>query len=286
MILPCLILLFLFAYVPLIGYYIAFQRYVPAKGLFGAQQWVGWKNFEYLFALPDFADALRNTLVISSAKLVLGLAVSVLFALLINEVLGSWIKRTIQTVVYFPHFLSWIILAGVFIDILSPSYGLVNRVIEWFGGQPVFFLGDNTWFPIMLVTTDVWKEFGFGTIVYLAAITSINPALYEAATVDGASKWRQILHITLPGIMPIMILMALLNLNTILSGNFDQVFNLYSPQVYRSGDILDTLVYRIGLEDYNFSLSTAAGLFKSAVSLLLISVSYYTAYKVADYRIF
>ena len=286
MILPCLILLVLFAYVPLAGYYIAFQRYVPAKGLFGAQQWVGWKNFEYLFALPDFSDALRNTLVISSAKLALGLAVSVIFALLINEVWGSWIKRTIQTVVYFPHFLSWIILASVFIDILSPTYGLVNRLIAFFGGQPIFFLGDNTWFPIMLVTTDVWKEFGFGTIVYLAAITSINPALYEAATVDGASKWRQILHITLPGIMPIIVLMALLNLNTILSGNFDQVFNLYSPQVYRSGDILDTLVYRIGLVDYNFSLSTAAGLFKSTISLILISVSYYTAYKVADYRIF
>ena len=195
-------------------------------------------------------------------------------------------RRSIQTSIYLPHFLSWIILAGVLVDILSPSYGIVNRVIKALGFEPVFFLGSNTWFPYVLIFSEIWKEFGFGTIVYLAAIVSIDPSLYESAIVDGANKWKQIWHITIPGILPIITLISLLNLGSILAGNFDQVFNLYSPQVYRSGDILDTLIYRVGMLDANYSLSTAIGLFKSFVSMILISLSYYLAYKLADYRIF
>ena len=286
MLLPCLILLIIYSYVPLVGLKMAFERFIPSKGLFGEQEFVGLHWFKYLFNMDDFFYALRNTLVISCTKLILTMAASILFAILVNEVRNRKLKRTIQTVVYLPHFISWVILASVFIDILSPSEGIVNRLIAAFGGEPIYFLGSNKWFPFTLVATDIWKEFGFGTIVYLAAITSIDPGLYESAAIDGANKFQQIIHITLPGLMGIIVLMMLLNIGTILGGNFDQVYNLYSPQVYRSGDILDTLVYRIGLVDFNFSLSTAVGLFKSLVSTILISLSYFLAWKVADYRVF
>lgn len=286
MLLPCLILLIIYSYVPLAGLKMAFERFIPSKGLFGEQKFVGLYWFEYLFGMDDFFYALRNTLVISCCKLLLTMLASIIFAILINEMRNAKIKRTVQTIVYLPHFISWVILASVFIDILSPSEGIVNRLIMSLGGEPIYFLGSNKWFPFTLIVTDIWKEFGFGTIVYLAAITSIDPGLYESAAIDGANKFQQIIHITLPGLMSIIVLMLLLNIGSVLGGNFDQVYNLYSPQVYRSGDILDTLVYRIGLVDFNFSLSTAVGVFKSLVSTILISLSYFLAWKVADYRVF
>lgn len=286
MLLPCLALLFVYSYVPLAGLKMAFEKFIPSKGLFGAQQYVGLKWFRYLFNMEDFYFALSNTLVIACWKLVLSMAASILYAVLINEVRNAALKRTVQTIVYLPHFISWVILAGIFVDILSPTEGILNRLIVSLGGSPVYFLGSNKWFQPTLILTDIWKEFGFGTIVYLAAITSIDPSLYEAAIIDGANKYQQIIHVTIPGLMNIIVLMLLLNIGSVLSGNFDQVFNLYSPQVYRSGDILDTLVYRIGLVDFNFSLATAVGVFKSAVSGLLISLSYFLAWKLADYRIF
>jgi putative aldouronate transport system permease protein len=286
MLLPSLILLIIFAYLPMAGIVIGFQRFIPAKGLFGPQEWVGLYYFKYAFQLPEFRDALFNTLYISFMKIVAGIVTPVVFAILLNELRLALLKRSIQTIIYLPHFLSWVILAGVFVDILSPSYGIVNRLLQSFGIEPIFFLGSNAWFPYVLVATDTWKEFGFGTIVYLAAITSIDPNLYEAAIVDGANKWRQIWHITLPGMLPIIMLLTLLSIGSILNANFDQIFNLYSPQVYKSGDVLDTLVYRIGLLDANYSLSTAIGLFKSVVSCILISIFYYIAYRFLNYRIF
>lgn len=286
MLIPGLVLLITYSYIPLFGLKIAFERFIPSKGIFGDQEFVGMYWFNYLFNMDDFWYALRNTLFLACTKLILTMLVSIIFAILINEVRRSVIKRTIQTIVYVPHFISWVILSGVFIDLLSPSTGIVNKLIVALGGEPIFFLGSNAWFPFTLIVTDIWKEFGFGTIIYLAAITSIDPGLYESAVIDGANKFRQIIHITLPGLMSIIVLMLMLNIGSVLGGNFDQVYNLYSPQVYRSGDILDTLVYRIGLVDYNFSLSTAVGLFKSLVSTVLISLSYFLAWKVADYRVF
>jgi putative aldouronate transport system permease protein len=286
MLFPCVVLLLIYSYLPLYGLIIAFQRFIPSRGLFGEQIWVGLKNFQYLFYMPEFSNALRNTFVIAFFKLTLTMLTSVFFAILINELRSNSVKRLVQTIVYLPHFVSWVILASVFIDILSPSEGIINNFIKLFGGEPIFFLGSNKWFQPMMVFTDIWKEFGFGTIVYLAAITSIDPGLYEAAIIDGANKFQQIIHITLPGIFAILTLMALLNIGAILSGNFDQIVNLYSPQVYRTGDILETLVYRVGLIDYNFSLATALGFFKSIVSLVLVGTAYYVAYKLTDYRIF
>ncbi len=286
MIAPPLIMLLIFNYIPLYGLKMAFQRFVPAKGLFGDQQWVGWYWFKYLFNYRDFGRALANTLILSLSKIVLGTLLAVTIAILISEVRNSGLRRVIQSIVYLPHFLSWIILAGVFIRMLSPTNGLVNELIKALGGEPIFFLGDNRYFRGTLIVTDLWKSFGFNTIVYLAAIVSIDPSLYEAAIVDGANKFQQIWHITVPGILPIIVLMFVLSTGSILNANFDQVFNLYSPAVYKTGDILDTLVYRIGLVQANYSLSTAIGLFRSLVAAVLVGTAYWVAYKYADYQIF
>lgn len=286
MLLPPVILLFIYHYIPIVGLKIAFEQFIPSKGLFGNQRFVGMKWFNYLFKMDDFWNAMRNTIIIACWKMFGGMAVSIFFALLINEVRKPAIKRTVQTIVYLPHFISWIILSNIFVSILSPSSGIVNKLITALGGEPIFFLGSNDWFRFTMIITEIWKEFGFGTIIYLAAITSIDPSLYEAAIIDGANKFQQIIHVTLPGIASIIALQLFLNIGGVLGGNFDQIFNMYSPSVYRTGDILGTLVYRIGLVDYNFSLSTAAGVFTSLVSTVLVSISYFLAYKVADYRIF
>jgi putative aldouronate transport system permease protein len=286
MILPGLIILLIFHYLPMAGIIIAFQKFIPAKGLFGDQKWIGLDNFRYVFQLPNFSSVLWNTVSISLMKIALGIVIPIVFAILLNEVKNSGLKRSIQTAVYLPHFLSWVILGGILIDILSPSDGLANKVIKLFGFKPIFFLGDNKWFPYTMVITDMWKEFGYGTIVYLAAITGIDPALYEAAKIDGANRWKQVVNVTLPGMKMVIVLLLVLSLGKLLNAGFDQIFNLYSPPVYQSGDIIDTFVYRIGMLDAQFGVATAVGLFKSVISLLFISVSYYFAYKFADYRIF
>lgn len=286
MILPGLVLIVLFSYVPMAGIVIAFQKFIPAKGLFGDQRWVGLDNFRYVLNLPSFTQVLWNTLFISSLKLILGLIVPIIFAILLNELKNEVIKRSVQTTIYLPYFLSWVVLGGILIDILSPSSGIVNQLLGAFGINKIFFLGDNHWFPFTLVSSDIWKNFGYGTIVYLAAITGIDPGLYESATIDGANRWHKIWHITIPGMRMVIVLLSVLSLGQLLNAGFDQVFNLYSPQVYESGDILDTFVYRIGLLDAQYGVATAVGLFKSLVSLILISSSYFVAYRFAKYRIF
>jgi putative aldouronate transport system permease protein len=229
---------------------------------------------------------LWNTFYIAFLKLVAGIIVPIFFALLLNEIGNVGYKRTIQTIIYFPHFLSWVILAGILIDILSPSTGVIGQISTFLGLKPVFFLGDPKVFPYTLVVTESWKEFGFGTIVYLAALTGIDPNQYEAAMIDGANRWKQTLHITIPGILPIVMLMTILSMGNILNAGFDQVFNLYSPQVYKTGDILDTLVYRMGLVDAQYGVATAVGLFKSLISFIMLAGSYALAYKYTDYRVF
>ncbi len=285
MLLPGIVLLLVFSYVPMVGMVIAFQQFIPTHGLFGSE-WIGWDNFRYAFELPDFRLVVRNTLFISVMKIVAGTIAALTTALLLNEIGIMWFKRSVQTLIYLPHFLSWVILGGILIDILSPSNGIIGQILSLFGLEPVFFLGSNAWFPYVIVISDVWKEFGFSTIVYLAAMTSINPTLYEAARMDGANRWRQTWHITLPGMRPIIILLATLSLGNVLNAGFDQIFNLYSPAVYESGDIIDTMVYRMGLVDFQYGLATAIGLFKSVISFFLISTSYWLAYRFANYRIF
>lgn len=285
MILPGLLVVLLFQYGPMIGAVMAFQKFMPAKGWFGSE-WIGFANFQYVMDMPNFYRVLWNTVYIAVMKIILGQLVPIVTALLLNEMRKAFVKRSVQSLIYLPHFLSWVILGGVLIDILSLKHGIVNHVLGWFGVDPIFFLGNNRLFPFVLVISDVWKEFGFSTIVYLAALTSVNPVLYEAAVIDGANRWRQTWHVTLPGMAPIIILLAVLNLGNILNAGFEQVFNLYSPVVYESGDIIDTFVYRIGLVQAQYAVATAVGLFKSVITFILISVSYYLAYRLANYRIF
>jgi putative aldouronate transport system permease protein len=286
MILPGFILLLIFSYLPMAGIVIAFQKFIPAKGLFGPQKWIGLDNFKYVLDLPNFGSVIWNTISIAVMKIILGLVIPIIFAILINEVTSNTLKRSVQTLIYLPHFLSWVVLGGILIDILSPSGGIVNGLLNSIGIEPIFFLGDNKWFPATMVLTETWKEFGYGTIIYLAAITGIDPSLYEAARIDGANRWKQTLNITLPGMKMVIVLLMVLSLGNLLNAGFDQIFNLYSPPVYQSGDIIDTFVYRIGLLDAQYGVATAVGLFKSVVSFTLISVSYFFAYKFADYRIF
>ena len=285
MLLPAIVIVAIYSYYPMFGVIIAFEKFSAYKGFFRSP-WVGFDNFRFLFNSPDFSPALRNTLVISVLKIIGNQIVPITAALLLNELRSVLIKRGIQTLIYLPHFLSWVILAGILKDVLSPSSGIVNQAIMALGFEPIPFLLSNTWFPFTIVVSDIWKEFGFNTIVYLAALTTINPSLYEAAVMDGASRWKQTFHITLPGMLPIIVLMATLSLGNVLNAGFDQIFNLYSPVTYQSGDVLDTLIYRVGIENAQYSLSTAIGLFKSAVSMVLISVSYWLAYRFANYRIF
>ncbi|WP_145945539.1 sugar ABC transporter permease [Paenibacillus sp. Y412MC10] len=285
MLLPGLALIIIFSYIPMTGIMMAFQKYVPTKGLLGSP-FIGWRNFQLLMDYQDIGRIFFNTVYIAVMKIVAGLFVPITIAILLNELRREWMKRTFQTLVYLPHFLSWVLLSGILIDILSPSSGIFNQVLGWFGMKPIFFLGDNHWFPYVMVVSDVWKEFGFGTIVYLAALTGINPTLYEAAEMDGAGRWKQTLHVTLPGMMPIIVLMLTLNIGNVLNAGFDQIFNLYSAPVYESADIIDTFVYRMGIQQAQFGFATAVGLLKSVVSFIFISVSYVLAYRLANYRIF
>lgn len=284
MLLPGVVILFVYHYVPMLGIALAFKQYIPAFG-FQRSEWVGLQNFRYLAHLPDIWQVLWNTLWIAGMKIVIGQIVPIVVALLLNEVRRSWLKKGVQTLVYLPHFISWVLLSGVLLDVLSLN-GIVNHLLSWLGLERVLFLGDNAYFRYVLVLSDVWKEFGFGTIIYLAALTGINPSLYEAASIDGAGRWKQTWHVTLPGMVPVIVLLATLSLGHVLNAGFDQVFNLYSPSVYQTGDIIDTMIYRIGLQQAQFSVSTALGLFKSAVSLALITISYVLAYRLANYRIF
>lgn len=285
MLMPALVLLLVYNYLPMLGNVMAFQKFNPVRG-FLRSKWVGLDNFRYVMDMPDFLQVLWNTFFIALMKMVAGIVVPVIFALLLNEMRNVRYKRVLQTMIYFPHFLSWVILAGVFVDILSPSTGIVGHLFKSMGLEPVFWLGDAKVFPYTLVITETWKEFGFGTIVYLAALTGIDPSLYEASVIDGANRWQQTRYVTIPGIMPIVMLMAILSMGNILNAGFDQVFNLYSPQVYSTGDILDTLVYRLGLEDIQYGVATAVGLFRSVVSFALLTISYALAYRYTDYRVF
>lgn len=271
MLIPGVIVVFIFCYIPLYGLIIAFENYNPGLGF--NSLWVGLKNFEFLFSQPNFVRTIWNTVYISLFKLVGGIIVPVFFSLLLNELSNQKMKRTYQTLIYIPNFLSWVILAGVFIDLMA-SDGLINQIITSLGGKSISFLGDPNIFPWTAIVTDIWKGFGFGTVVYLAALTSIDPGLYEAATIDGAKRIKQVWYITLPLLLPTIILMTVLALGNMMNAGFDQIYNMYSPVVYETGDIIDTYVYRLGIEQAQYSVGTAVGMFKSIVSSFFVLLSY------------
>ncbi len=284
MLLPCVAVVLIFKYLPLAGLSIAFQDYSPIFGIFD-QEWCGLDNFRYVFSLPTFPRVIYNTMFIAIMKIVAGIIVPVTFALMLNEMRNIHYKRTLQTVVYLPHFISWVALAGIFLDVLSMD-GIVNKMLGVLGITPVYFLGDEKVFPYTMVVTDIWKTFGWNTIVYLAAVTGVSPDLYEAAYLDGAGRIRQTIHVTIPGILPIVMLMSILSIGNVLRAGFDQIFNLYSPLVYSTGDIIDTFVYRMGILSAQFGPATAIGLFQSLVSFVLIVSGYWAADRFAGYRVF
>lgn len=286
LLLPATVLLIIFKILPMPGIIMAFQDFKPWLGM-DHSPFVGFENFSLIFSGLQFRRVIFNTLFIAILKIVLNTAIPIIFALLLNEVTNIRFKRSVQTMVYLPHFLSWVVLGGIFIDLFSVDGGLFNNVIcSIFHIQPISFFGDGNWFRILMITSDVWKEFGFSAIIYLSAITGIDQGLYEAAIVDGANRWKQTIHVTIPGIMPIIVVMGTLALGNVLNAGFDQIFNLYNPMVYDKADILDTYVYRLAFADGNYSLGTAIGLFKSAISGILILSSYKIADKCANYRIF
>ena len=282
MLIPALILVFIFSYIPLYGLIIAFEKYNPGLGF--SSPWVGFDNFTYLFSQPTFLRTIRNTLVISIAKLLLGIIVPVTVAIFLNEMVSEKLKKFYQTLVYIPNFLSWVIMAGVIMDLLG-SDGIINVVLANFGIGTIDFLGNDSVFPITMIITDIWKGFGYGTVVYLATLTGIDPGLYESADIDGANRWQKMWHITVPMLKPIMILMLVLALGNVFNAGFDQIYNLYSPIVYEHGDIIDTYVYRLGIEQAQYAVGTAVGLFKSLVSCVLVITSYVLADKFAGYKI-
>lgn len=269
MFLPAAITLALFAYAPMYGLTIAFKDFVLLKGISGSP-WVGLENFRKLLTAPSFSEVFVNTIKISFLRLIFGFPAPILLALLLNEVGNARFKKVVQTISYLPHFLSWVVLAGIVIQILSPSSGIVNQIIVMFGGNPIYFVADPRYFVPMLIVTGIWKEVGWGTVVYLASITSISPELYEAATIDGAGRFQKMLHITLPALRPVVSIMFILNSGNLINAGFDQIYNLYNPAVYKVADIIDTYVYRRGLLDMKYSFSSAAGLFKNVISFALV----------------
>ena len=284
MMLPAIILLLLFQAYPLWGIGIAFVDFNPFKGLAGSK-FVGLAQFRRFFAAPNALDLFKNTLIISIGKIIAGQFFALVFALALQQVRFTPFKRSAQTATTLPHFLSWIIIGGIMVQVLSAT-GIVNKPLVALGLSPVRFLGDAGMFRWTVIGLEVWKEFGWGAVLYLAALTAINPELYEAAAVDGAGRWRRVWHITLPGIAPTIVLLSCLSLGGILNAGFEQILILVNPVTYRTGDILDTFVYRQGLLAADFSLGAAVGLFKSAIGLGLIYLSWWLAGKLANYRIF
>lgn len=270
MLVPGLLWYMLFYYGPLYGIQLAFKDFRIIEGISNSP-WVGFKHFERMFfASADFWKIMRNTVVISFYQIVFGFPAPIVLALLFNEIRGSLFKRITQSISYLPHFLSWVVLSGLLFTVLSPSGGAVNYVIGLLGIDPIYFLGDKQYFRMTLVISSIWKEVGWGTIIYLAALSSIDTHLYEASVMDGANRWKQTLHITLPSILPVVSIMFLLRIGNILDAGFDQVLNLYNPAVYEVADILDTYVYRVGLTQMQYSFTTAVGLFKNVIGLIMV----------------
>ena len=270
LLLPGIVFLIIFRYIPIFGNVIAFMDYNP----YDASQnvWVGLKHFQDLLTRPQFLQVFGNTLYISILKMVCGFPIPIILALMMNEMKNLKFKKVAQTLLYLPNFISWVVLAGLIMNMLDPDTGLVTSIINSISGEKIQVLTDTRYFVPMLIVTDIYKGAGWGTIIYFAALSGVDPQLYEAAEIDGARKWKQLLHITLPSITPTIVVMLILSCNNIVNAGFDQIFMLYTATVYSVADIIDTYVYRIGIERADYSFSTAAGLFKSVIALVMILI--------------
>lgn len=279
--LPCLVYYVLFKYLPMFGLVISFKDYNLFKGVW-ASNWVGLKYYKMFFESPDFLKLFRNTFLLGSANLVFGFPVPILLALCLNEVKNLVFKRFVQTVSYVPHFVSNVVVVGMVVMFLSPTTGVIAHFVKLFGGQPINFLVQPEWFRPIYVIADIWQHAGWGSIIYLAALTAIDPQLYEAAAIDGASRWKQLWNVTIPGIMPSMVIMLILNIGHIIDIGFEKVFLLMNPATYDTGDIFSTFVYRTGLTLGNYSYGTAVDLFTGVISLIFICTANYIGRKVNE----
>ena len=284
MMIPAVVLALVFSILPLVGLIMAFQDYKPTRGLFGSQ-FVDVYNFTKLFHRPDFLSATRNTFVIAVLKIIAITILSIVVALLLNEIQNTKLKKVIQTTIFLPYFLSWAVLGSIFVEMFSLN-GTFNYLLSMLNMKGKYWITDNNWFRVIIVATDVWKTLGYQVVVFLAAITTINSNLYEAAEIDGAGHWQKCMHITVPSIKPMITLMSILNIGNIMNAGFEQILVMYNPSVYETGDILDTMGYRIGLLGMDYSMGTAIGLFKSVLSCICFIIASRIAFKVSDYKMF
>ena len=269
MLIPTLVWFIVFLYKPMYGLQIAFKDYSIFKGVANSP-WIGWEHFTYLFDNDQFIRAVWNTIKISALNLIFGFPAPIILALMFNEILHATYKRTAQTIVYLPHFISSVIIAGIVITAFSPSVGIVNTVLGWLGFDPVYFLTKPEWFRPIFVGTGIWQEAGFGSIVFLAAIAGVNPSLYESAVVDGANRWQMIWKITLPSILPTIIIMLIIRIGNIMEVSFELIILLYQPATYETADVVNTFIYRQGLQSGQYDFAAAAGLFNAVVAFVLV----------------
>lgn len=280
MLLPCIAVLFVFSYMPYYGLTLAFKDYKMLSGVIGSP-WTGFDNFKKLFGNPYFVKVLLNTVKISVLNLVIGYPLPILLVVLMNEMFSNKIKKVFQVILYLPYFISWIVLAGIIQSLFNAEDGNVNMLLARIFGKPIPFYSDGRWFISLLVFSNVWKGTGWGTVIYLAAITSISPDLYEAATIDGAGRFKRIIHITLPGLRPAIVITLILSLSGLMQGNFDQIWNMYNKLLYDKADIIQTYIYRVGIgSGRQYGVTTALGLFESLISLFLILIGNFIAKKI------
>ncbi|MDR6880924.1 putative aldouronate transport system permease protein [Bacillus sp. 3255] len=283
MLLPVLAYYLIFQYGPMYGLQIAFKDFIPAKGFIGSP-WVGFKHFEEFFGSVYFGRILKNTLLLSLYSLVFFFPAGIIFALLLNEIKGHVFRRAVQTISYMPHFISMVVIVGMMFDFLARD-GMINHLLELIGLEPISFMRTPGWFRTTYISSDIWQNIGWSSIVYLAAISSINPSLYEAARMDGASRWRQIWHVTLPGIMPTVTIMFILFIGKFMTVGFEKIILMYNPVIYETADVIQTFVYRKGILEANYSYSAAVGLFNAAISFTLLIVANMTAKRLGDTKL-
>jgi len=285
MLIPVVAYYLIFHYIPMYGATIAFKNYNMFEGIFKSP-WVGLANFKRIFSTSDFYTVLTNTLRLNFLSLIFGFPSPIILALLLNELRNAIFKRTVQTIAYLPHFLSWVVVANMFIPMLSPSSGLINNIITALGGEAIYFMADKYWWIVVYVALGIWKETGWGAIIYLAALTGIDQQLYEAATIDGANKWKQLLHVTLPGISSTITVVLILNIGRMMSIGFDQPYLLGNGSVIEISDVISTYVYRLGLQSADISRSTAIGLFQSVVNLIMLFATNYLSKRISGEGIY
>lgn len=284
MLIPGLLFFLIFCYGPMYGMIIAFQDYYPVKGIANSA-FVGLKHFKALFTNPFFLSVFKNTLIISLYKLLICFPAPILLCLVLNEIRCAGYKKVVQSLSYLPHFVSWVVVSGIFIEFLSPSRGPINIILKSLGQDPIFFIADPKYFRGVLVCSDLWKSIGWGSIVYLAAVTGVDPALYEAAEIDGAGRFKRIIHITIPALVPIFTVMFIMESGKVLNDSFQQVYNFLTPTTYGVGDVISTFVYRMGIQNMQYSFTTAVDLFKNIISFILVVLTNFIARKTSDYAL-